>query len=369
MTSIILHIEHLLQRNDCVILPGFGALIARRISAGFDMQKGIVTPPGRVISFNPAINHNDGLLANSIARREMVKFEQARSIMNSEIAEIHRQLEDEGEYTLGKIGIFRSRGDSAIDFLPIMSSGRAGAEIGRTPLSIFDRKENLEAGESRENMDSLAAAAAEAAGNAAGVTASGNALSADGQPEMEAKPGYSWRQLSDKNYYIAINKIFAKCAASIAAILVVAFILIAPVANPAPENVRASLNPMESIAAKQAVKEGIRQEAAGIAAEADDAATAAKADAVSESQTGAGDEALAGAGSQSYLIVATFHSPKEAEAFIEARNGGSYELSSIKGKNVWRVAAGHGDEATLRALLNSAEFRAAFSEAWIWKSR
>ena len=79
MLTIVRHIEYLLEHNDCVVVPGFGAFIGNIQSAKEDTT-GQLLPPCRVLGFNNAITHNDGVLANSIMRRDGVSYEKAVSI-------------------------------------------------------------------------------------------------------------------------------------------------------------------------------------------------------------------------------------------------------------------------------------------------
>ena len=72
MISIVQHIEYLMMYNDCVVVPGWGALIANY--APSQLQGDTMLKPRRSIGFNPSITHNDGLLATSIARRHGISY-------------------------------------------------------------------------------------------------------------------------------------------------------------------------------------------------------------------------------------------------------------------------------------------------------
>jgi hypothetical protein len=62
MYSITRHIEYLVSRHDCVVVPGWGAFIAQYEPARIDAESGLIVPPSRAISFNQSVMHNDGLL-------------------------------------------------------------------------------------------------------------------------------------------------------------------------------------------------------------------------------------------------------------------------------------------------------------------
>ena len=326
MTSLIPHIEYLLQRHDCVILPGIGAFVVEHVSARIIPEEGVILPPRREISLNGLISHDDGMLATSLSRAEGINFEEARNLMNREIASIRRALEADGEYAIGRIGTLRAGDEDTVDFIPFRSAERDMADMGLTSAPL---RSPAEAEEDTEEIELTAA-------------------------ERAAETYAPVRRFSDKNYYIPVNKVFAKCAASVIAVLCVAMALIIPVNDrKATMPVRASMSPIESISTLSADTE------------ADDVIADAKPEAV----TAPVAETVATPESDYYLIVATFHTESEAAKFVEMRAGGSYDLTVLKGKNVWRVSAGRGEKSTLQALLNSAEFRAAFHEAWIWNAR
>lgn len=104
MNEIIRHIEFLLVSHDCVIIPGFGAVLAHSLSARYDKSSDVLLPPSRTFSFNKSLNHNDGLLVSSIARSKGISFEAAASVVSVEVETMRRQLEIEGLLSLGLAG-------------------------------------------------------------------------------------------------------------------------------------------------------------------------------------------------------------------------------------------------------------------------
>lgn len=110
------HITTLLRRHDCVIMPSIGAFVANRVSAAFDPVSGRFMPPARTISFNPAITHDDGLLASSLSRRMKISFEQARERLEEESALMQRRLKAEGAVTISRVGTLYRHSDSRLDF-------------------------------------------------------------------------------------------------------------------------------------------------------------------------------------------------------------------------------------------------------------
>ena len=65
MLRIIGHIERLLLRNDCVIIPQWGGFVLREVPASCDEEGVWFYPARKEISFNTSLRHTDGLLAES----------------------------------------------------------------------------------------------------------------------------------------------------------------------------------------------------------------------------------------------------------------------------------------------------------------
>ena len=56
MKELSLHIERLLLQHDCVVVPHFGAFVARDTVATHSDQEEIFFPPSRLVRFNPEIS-------------------------------------------------------------------------------------------------------------------------------------------------------------------------------------------------------------------------------------------------------------------------------------------------------------------------
>lgn len=117
MLSIIRHIEYLLQNHDYVVIPGFGAFIAHSVSASCEDSRQLKSP-ARVINFNNALIHNDGLLANSIMRKNAVSYDQAINLLSSDVAALKSQLFANKEFSFGRIGNFTLSEEQQVVFSP-----------------------------------------------------------------------------------------------------------------------------------------------------------------------------------------------------------------------------------------------------------
>lgn len=118
MNTLSRHIEYLVRKHDCVIVPGWGAFVASYQSAHIDTDNFRITPPSRNIGFNPALTHNDGLIAASIARQIGVSYDNAVDMISREVDTIRHQLDNDGEIAIGHIGIFRKNIEGSASFEP-----------------------------------------------------------------------------------------------------------------------------------------------------------------------------------------------------------------------------------------------------------
>ncbi len=115
---MIEHIEYLMLSNDCVVVPGFGAFIAQYTSSNNCAQNSTFTSPKRSISFNASINHNDGLLANSIAKKALIPYAEALKQIEKSTTICRQALSDGSEVPFGRLGFFISNAEGHIEFIP-----------------------------------------------------------------------------------------------------------------------------------------------------------------------------------------------------------------------------------------------------------
>ena len=106
MESLVKHIEYLIGRNDCVIIPGFGAILAQRQDAELADDASTLNPPKRVFTYNSVLNKTDGALAYSISRKDGISYANALSRINSQVESMNRLLISDGHLEMGRIGTF-----------------------------------------------------------------------------------------------------------------------------------------------------------------------------------------------------------------------------------------------------------------------
>lgn len=117
MNTIELHIIYLLRHHDCVIVPSWGAFVARYEPARIDTELGVIFPPARTISFNPDIAHNDGLLATSVVRAKGITYDAASQYIANCVKDWKLRLSEQGRLTLKHIGEFEYQLGSTPSFV------------------------------------------------------------------------------------------------------------------------------------------------------------------------------------------------------------------------------------------------------------
>lgn len=174
MNQIIRHIQFLLVSNDCVIVPGLGAIIAHYMPARYDETKALITPPARAFSFNPGLDHNDGLLVASYARAKSLSYDAALRIVTAEIDDMRRRLASDGRLVLDHIGCLTldSEGRMAFDtsgsralspafaFLPEMRLRSVETLLRQRELAEAAQTSLTSAGKSRKYFGYIARIAA-----------------------------------------------------------------------------------------------------------------------------------------------------------------------------------------------------------------
>ncbi|WP_302264670.1 hypothetical protein [uncultured Alistipes sp.] len=361
MYNLSLHIEYLLLHHDCVVVPGLGAFINVRHAARFDSVRRVWLPMTREVRFNGALSHDDGLLANSYARKNSVSFAEGRELLRRDTMQLREALESDGEITLGHLGILRLE-EETVSFQPQQSAAQTARFMGYTAAPVFRQAPQAAAAATVATPEDIAEKVASPIASTIGEIASlapapavvesdDSDAAVEAMPEKKRKPRVFD---TDRNYYIAINKIFARTAASFLLIAVVVLSLLP--AREKPQVDEASVVPVEKIIRNTAACLYPSESSKVQEAEAEEAPEAS-ADSVKEAEH-----------YRYHVVVATFRSPSEADEFIRQNGGTGYDLHTVNSRTMSRVSAiSSDDRADLQSRMMSPEFRMRFGEAWIWE--
>lgn len=116
--KIEVYIQELLYRNDCVIVPGFGAFLTRYRSAFLDSGSYTLYPPSKILGFNARLSHNDGLLAHHIAKRENISYDKSIGLIAKNISNWQLELGQNKFLSLTNLGDFKRKEDGVLVFEP-----------------------------------------------------------------------------------------------------------------------------------------------------------------------------------------------------------------------------------------------------------
>ena len=143
--SIERDLHDLLYCHDCVIVPQWGGFLTHYRSARLDEARRVVHPPGKDISFNRNLDRNDGLLADQVAKREGIAFNEARGSIERAVAGWRKELDRNGRLELPHIGIFYRDAEKNLQFDPDRRSNFLKDAFGLRPVAAVpaDRKEPL----------------------------------------------------------------------------------------------------------------------------------------------------------------------------------------------------------------------------------
>ena len=119
--KISYHIFNLLQEHDCVIVPNFGAFVARNISAKISHDGSRIYPPNKEITFNKSLIKSDGLLINEISSNENISYEIANNKLNNWVVKSHKKISKQGYIEIKNIGSISLDNDKYI-FTPSQNS-------------------------------------------------------------------------------------------------------------------------------------------------------------------------------------------------------------------------------------------------------
>ena len=119
--KISYHIFNLLQEHDCVIVPNFGAFVARNISAKISHDGSRIYPPNKEITFNKSLIKGDGLLINRISSNENISYEMANDKLSNWVVKSHKKISKQGYIEIKNIGSISLENEKYI-FTPSQNS-------------------------------------------------------------------------------------------------------------------------------------------------------------------------------------------------------------------------------------------------------
>jgi hypothetical protein len=112
------YLSELLLHHDCVILPGFGGLLAQPVPAIMDSDHDKIYPPSRRLSFNSKLTVNDGLLASCVSQKEGISYAEAYQQVMQWVNEIQQTINAGSRFMVPGVGSFFLNYEKKIQFTP-----------------------------------------------------------------------------------------------------------------------------------------------------------------------------------------------------------------------------------------------------------
>ena len=144
MIELSRHIESLMLKHDCVIVPGLGGFVTQYVPARRVDDEQLFLPPCRSVGFNPQLNLNDGLLVQSYMQAYDTNYPETIKLIDDAVAQLKKELQEQGEYELSGIGKLTLGIGDKYNFTPceagVLSPELYGLDAVTTPR-ITDLKE------------------------------------------------------------------------------------------------------------------------------------------------------------------------------------------------------------------------------------
>lgn len=130
------HIENLLANHDYVIVPGLGGFVVQKQSA--IVLPGKIKAPFSTVSFNPLMQHADGLLAIEIARAEGITYRKAMELLETDVQNCVQTLNEFKYLNLGNIGVLEKDENANLIFTPPVNAAFIPTNIGLVDVYIAE---------------------------------------------------------------------------------------------------------------------------------------------------------------------------------------------------------------------------------------
>lgn len=121
MFELTKHIESLLLKNDCVIVPHLGGFVTHYMPARWVKEENLFLPPYRSVAFNAQLTVNDGLLVQSYMQANDSSYPDTLKWVERDVQEVKERLQQDGEFVFEGIGRLLLRLDGRYDFIPLES--------------------------------------------------------------------------------------------------------------------------------------------------------------------------------------------------------------------------------------------------------
>ena len=103
MKNLAQHIESLIIKHECVIVPGLGGFLTYRDRAV--VRNNRLYAPTQRIRFNSLLTHHDGLLAEAYMHDRKIGYQEALETIHTDVEQIKKSLNSGNSVLFGRIGV------------------------------------------------------------------------------------------------------------------------------------------------------------------------------------------------------------------------------------------------------------------------
>ena len=128
------YLKELLNDNECVIIPEFGAFISKRHSATIDYVNHSFLPPYKEIVFNDKLTNNDEILVDFISKKENISKEDSLTKIQNFVNQTAAILDVNNEFVMEGLGKMRKFGNDYV-FEVSHSENLLGDSFGLTEFN------------------------------------------------------------------------------------------------------------------------------------------------------------------------------------------------------------------------------------------
>lgn len=111
------YISSLMLDHECVVVPGLGGFLANPEPSFIDHVAGKIHPPSKSITFNQALDLNDGLLISEVAKKGHLSYEESRQMVDNFVKEVNESLRRQEMVQLPQIGRLFLNIENKLEFI------------------------------------------------------------------------------------------------------------------------------------------------------------------------------------------------------------------------------------------------------------
>ncbi len=369
MIELSRHIEILLLKNECVIVPDFGGFMTHHVSASYKEQEYLFLPPMRTLGFNPQLRMNDSVLVQSYVEAYDISYPEALRQIEKEVEEVKEVLSQKGSYTMNDLGELTVNQEGNIEFTPCQAGILTPELYGLADFSFKTLKDSKDV-QVTEATDEIAKKVAIQVGEEVEEKVD------DQQEEKAESPtllDFTGEE-AEENDSLKIKMSWIRNAGAVAAAIVAFFLLSTPVVN-SELGTSTMSNLQNHILYKLIPQDTNVMKAEPVEVKMDKQIAIQEVAAVKDKENAKVIEkkpdSIVTKKDVYMIVVASQVKKSNAENYVEQLHKKGYPQAEIFiHNNVVRVTCGQFDtEAEAYKILNKMSSKEEFADAWVFKKK